>query len=82
MSRNAAKIIKALAEKGYRPIDMRWDPVGHACEMSGPEGGWYISYGLLNEPDNEAAWINIILAYSTDEALEEIAMLPIAEAQS
>jgi hypothetical protein len=72
MSKNSNKITKALAEKGYRPINMMWTPVGHACEMSGPEGGWYIEYGLLEDLDDEAAYIDVILAYSTKEAIEEI----------
>jgi len=76
MSRNAVKITKALKTKGYRPISMMWEPVGHACEMCGPGGGWYIEYGILDEPDNEVAYIDIIVAYSTIEALEEIENMP------
>lgn len=76
MSRNADKITKALKAKGYRPIRMIWEPVGHACEMCGPEGGWYIEYGISDEPDDEVAYADVILAYSTVEALEEIEDIP------
>lgn len=69
MSRNAEKIRKALAAKGYVAPEMIWEPVGHACEMSGPEGGWYIHVALAEDPEE---YVDTILAYSTAEALEEI----------
>ena len=69
MSRNAEKIKKALLAKGYAPRYMRWDPVGHACEMCGPEGGWYIEVVLADDPEE---YVDTILAYSTVEALGEI----------
>lgn len=72
MSRNRIKIQKALSEKGYALKSAMWEPVGHACEMSGPEGGWYIEYMPQDEDDS----VDVILAYSTIEALEEIANLP------
>jgi hypothetical protein len=73
MSRNADKIKKALAEKGYATGEMSWTPVGHACEMCGPDGGWYIDVVLLNDREE---YVDTILAYSTVEALEEIENLP------
>lgn len=76
MSRNADKITKALATKGYAPREMRWDPVGHAPIMCGPEGGWYIEIVLA---DDQEEYIDTVLAYSTAEALEEIAGLPDAK---
>ena len=76
MSRNADKIKKALALKGYVAGEMRWDPVGHAPEMCGPEGGWYIEVMFADDPDE---YFDTVLAYSTGEALEEIERLPAAE---
>ena len=75
MSRNAKKITKALTAKGYQPREMHWEPVGHACEMCGPEGGWYIEIVLA---DDQEEYIDTVLAYSTAEALEEIEQLPMA----
>lgn len=73
MSRNADKITKALAGKGYVAGYMKWDPVGHACEMCGPEGGWYVEVFRLN---SQKEYVDTIMAYSTAEALEEIERLP------
>lgn len=79
MSRNATKITKALAAKGYMPGEMMWTPVGHACEMSGPEGGWYIVVETIAADEyGEHDYIDVVLAYSTAEALEEIERLPMA----
>ena len=79
MSRNADKITKALAQKGYQPREMHWDPVGHACEMCGPEGGWYIDIETISADEyGDHDYIDAILAYSTAEALEEIERLPMA----
>jgi len=79
MSRNAKKIIKALGAKGYQPRQMIWEPVGHACEMSGPEGGWYIDVETIAVDEyGDHDYIDTILAYSTAEALEEIEQLPLA----
>lgn len=76
MSRNADKITKALAKKGYVAGCMRWDPVGHACEMCGPEGGWYVEVFMSNDHE---VYVDTIMAYSTAEALEEIERLPVEE---
>ena len=79
MSRNAKKITKALAAKGYQPREMRWEPVGHACEMCGPEGGWYIDVETIAVDEyGDHDYVDTILAYSTVEALEEIERLPMA----
>ena len=79
MSRNAKKITKALAEKGYQPRQMIWEPVGHACEMCGPEGGWYIDVETISADEyGDHDYVDTILAYSTAEALEEIEQLPMA----
>lgn len=76
MSRNANKIKKALADKGYQAREMHWDPVGHACEMCGPEGGWYIDVETVAvDEDGDHDYVDTILAYSTAEALEEIERL-------
>ena len=77
MSRNEKKITKALAEKGYQPRQMIWEPVGHACEMCGPEGGWYIDVETITSDEyGDHDYVDTILAYSTAEALEEIEGLP------
>jgi len=73
MSRNTDKITKALLDKGYRPVEMRWDPIGGAPIMCGPEGGWYIEVVLADDPEG---YVDTILAYSTPEVLEEIERLP------
>jgi len=75
MSKNTDKITKALLDKGYAPRYMCWESVGHACEMCGPEGGWYIEVVFANDPEE---YVDTILAYSTAEALEEIERLPMA----
>lgn len=76
MSRNTEKITKALAAKGYMPSEMIWEPVGHASEMSGYEGGWYINVvTVAADEDGEHDYVDTILAYSTAEALEEIERL-------
>lgn len=78
MSRNKQKIIKALAAKGYRPANERegifqWEPVGHACEMCGPEGGCYIDVMSISVDEyGESDHIDTLLGYSTDEILEAI----------
>lgn len=77
MSRNTDKITKALADKGYQPRQMIWEPVGHACEMCGPEGGWYIDVETISADEyGDHDYVDTILAYSTVEALEEIERLP------
>ena len=73
MSRNADKIKKALAAKGYAVGEMRWDPVGHAVEMCGPEGGWYVEVVFADDPEK---YFDRLLAYSTAEALETIEGYP------
>ena len=79
MSRNAKKITKALTAKGYQPREMHWEPVGHACEMSGPEGGWYIEVETIATDEcGDHDYVDTIFAYSTEEALEEIEQLPMA----
>ena len=76
MSRNKDKITKALAKKGYMPSEMIWEPVGHACEMCGPEGGWHINVATIAaDEDGEHDYVDTIHAYSTAEALEEIERL-------
>ena len=83
MSRNEKKIIKALADKGYQPRQMIWESVGHACEMSGPEGGWYIDVETIAADEyGDHDYVDTILAYSTAEALEEIERLPCMAAQA
>lgn len=78
MSRNVNKITKALAGKGCQAREMHWDPVGHACEMCGPEGGWYIAVETIAVDEyGDHEYVDTILAYSTAEALEEIEYLPI-----
>ena len=73
MSRNSKRIEKALAEKGYQAKEMMWTPVGHACEMCGPEGGWYIVVETISTDEyGEHDYVETVLAYSTDEAIEEI----------
>lgn len=82
MSRNADKIQKALARKGYAAREMRWDPVGHASEMCGPEGGWYIDVETISTDEyGDHEYVDTILAYSTAEALEEIERLEPDEAE-
>ena len=77
MSRNGKKIINAISKKGYQPRQMIWEPVGHACEMCGPEGGWYIDVETASVNEyGDRDYIDTILAYSTAEALEEIEQLP------
>ena len=77
MSRNKKKITKALAQRGLQAREIHWEPIGHACEMSGPEGGWYIAVETISvDEDGEHDYIDTILAYSTNEALEEITRLP------
>ena len=79
MSCNTQKIVKALAGKGYQPREIFWEPIGHACEMFGPDGGWYISVETLSaDEDGEHDYVDTILAYSTEKALEEIERLPMA----
>ena len=80
MSRNRDKITKALAQKGYVPITMIWEPIGAAPIMSGPTGGWYID--IFSESVNEYGeheYIDTILAYNTADVLDEIERLPICE---
>lgn len=80
MSRNAKKITKALTAKGYQPREMHWEPVGHACEMCGPEGGWYIVVETISTDEyGDHDYVDVILAYSTAEALEEIERMPLAD---
>ena len=83
MSRNEKKITKALADKGDQPRQMIWEPVGHACEMSGPEGGWYIDVETIATDEyGDHDYVDTILSYSTAEALEEIERLPCMAAQA
>lgn len=76
MSRNTDKITKALAAKGYTPREMHWDPIRTAPIMCGPDGRWYIDIAIIDDPDE---YVDTILAYSTEEALEEISRLPDAK---
>ena len=79
MSKNTDKIAKALSEKGYVLKHAEWEPIGGAPIMEGPSGGWFIEYATQQDIDEnglENAYEDIILAYSTPEALEEIAELP------
>ena len=79
MSKNIDKITKALNEKGYALKRAGWEPIGGAPIMEGPSGGWSIEYATQQDVDEngfENAYEDVILAYSTSEALEEIAELP------
>lgn len=79
MSKNIDKITKALNKKGYVLKHAKWTPIRSGPIMCGPEGGWYIEYATWQDVDEngfEDAYKDIILAYSTPEALEEIAKLP------
>lgn len=79
MSKNTNKIAKALNEKGYALKHAEWTPISGAPIMCGPEGGWFIEYATQQDMDEngfEDAYEGVILAYSTLEALEDIAKLP------
>ena len=82
MSKNTDKISKALSAKGYALKRADWDPIGGAPIMCGPSGGWYIEYATKKdvvENGFDDAYEDVILSYSTAEALEEIAKLPCGE---
>lgn len=75
MSRNVDKIMKALSDKGCRLLNATWTPLGGSPIMCGPEGGWYIEY------EDQDGFGDVILTYSTPEALEEIERLPYLESE-
>lgn len=80
MSKNTDKIRKALTAKGYVVGDLDWSPISSAMIMSGPEGGWYVTFDV---PDNDVEYEEYnpfgytIMGYNVQEVLDEIATLPI-----
>lgn len=77
MSRNTDKITKALLDKGYQPKEMCWNPIRSGPEMCGPEGGWYIEVETVSlDDDGDHEYVDVLLAYSMEELMEEINELP------
>lgn len=70
MSKNTDKMMKAFSNKGCRLVNATWTPLGGSPIMCGPDGGWYLEY------EDQDGFEDVILAYSTPEALEEIERLP------
>jgi len=81
MSRNTDKIIKALKNKGYKPVVVSWTPIGGCPIMSGPEGGWYIEFeeakGRTAKDFRCSDWS--VIQYNIHDAMEEINALPVLE---
>lgn len=79
MSKNKAKISKALDAKGYKVEECIWEPIGQAAEMCGPDGGWMIAY-WPNEgrdwDDSSRIFSSTILGYNINEVMEQINDLP------
>jgi hypothetical protein len=70
MSRNS-NVLKGSAERDIKQRN-EWNPVGHACECR-TRGGWYIVVETISTDEyGEHDYIETVLAYSTDEAIEEI----------
>lgn len=65
MSRNVARIEKALAAKGYEFIAAWYEPLGGMREMEGPEGGWTVEY-------HDGSHAKHIFGRCVDEVLENI----------
>ena len=42
MSRNEKRIRAALADIGYAPARVWFEPCGPSLEMCGPSGGWFV----------------------------------------
>lgn len=57
------KIKKALEAKGHTGVEVWWEQLGSAMEMSGPEGGYFFH---SDQNDHEP------LGYSLNEAMEAI----------
>jgi len=72
MSRNTDKITKAVKAKGWKMLELSWEPIGKGCEMCGPDGGWYLDV----EHDGDKYDFENILGYNIGEVLEEVEKLP------
>lgn len=64
------QITRALADKGWAPHEIEWEPVGFLLEMAGPEGGWSITAFPADEDITDDVFIH---GYNVGEVLERIA---------